>query len=215
MVPGSGHLSIGEINPADSDSDFLKRSDAQCDRKRRHIPNGTSGQNGDLPLLLQTPSQEFAMSSMNRRQAIRMVAATGAVTLGATMSQAAAPPAKRSKANAEPKVASKASPDSCGPRELFAVIDETGQLRRGLHAASAQRLEMGVYEILFTRDVRRGVYIATPGGHGYDGVPLPAALSVIGRATDPRGVLIYATDMQGDPTDVGIHLLVLCPDGYA
>jgi hypothetical protein len=155
------------------------------------------------------------MKSVTRRQAIRLAAATGAVTFGAAVTRAAGPADKRPKVNSEPHVASKASPDTCGPRELFAVVDETGQLKRGLHAVSAQCLALGAYEVIFARDVRRGVYVATPGGHGYDGVPLPAAASVIGRATEPRGVLIYTTDMQGEPTDVGFHLLVLCPDGYA
>ena len=60
-----------------------------------------------------------------------------------------------------------------------------------------------------------GVYLATPGGHGYVGIPLPAAISVVGRATDPRGVVVYTTSLTADPQDTAFHLLVLCPDGYA
>jgi hypothetical protein len=37
----------------------------------------------------------------------------------------------------------------------------------------------------------------------------------MGRATDPRGVLVYTTDQGGDPAATGFHLLVVCPEGYA
>ena len=143
------------------------------------------------------------------------VAATGAVVLGATAVRAADPPAQKPKPNTEPPVPSKASPDHYGPRELFAVVDRDGSLKRGLHVVSAGCLALGTYEVIFSRDVRRGVYVAPPGGYGYAGVPLPAAISVVGRACDPRGVLVYVTDMEGNPQAAGFHLLVLCPDGYA
>jgi hypothetical protein len=152
------------------------------------------------------------MRDVSRRQAMTALATTGAVVLGSSVAQAQT---KAPKGNTEPPVASKASPDSYGPREMFAIVDADGSLKRGLHAVSAARLGLGTYEVIFVRDVRRGAYLATPGGHGYAGIPLPAAVSVIGRATDPRGVLVYTTSMQGDPQDTAFHVLVLCPDGYA
>jgi hypothetical protein len=154
------------------------------------------------------------MKQVTRRQAIKAMTATGAVVLG---SSAAAPHAQGQtpKPNSEPPVASKATPDSYGPREMFAVVDADGTLKRSMHVVSATRLGLGTYEVIFARDVRRGVYVATPGGHGYTGIPLPAAVSVIGRATDPRGVLVYTTSLSADPQDTAFHLLVLCPDGHA
>jgi hypothetical protein len=98
---------------------------------------------------------------------------------------------------------------------MFAVVDAEGNLRRGLHVVSTRALEVGVYEVIFRRDVRRGVYLATPGGHGYEGVPLAAAASVMGRASEPGGVLVYTTDLTGAPLATGFHLLVVCPEGYA
>jgi hypothetical protein len=98
---------------------------------------------------------------------------------------------------------------------LFAVIDFEGNIQRGQHAVSCKQLELGVYEVIFSRDVRRGVYVATPGGHGYEGMPLSATLAVMGRATDPRGVLVCTTNQQGDPLATGFHLLVICPEGFA
>ena len=107
------------------------------------------------------------------------------------------------------------SGQSFGPRELFAVVDSDGTLKRGMHATSSLRLDLGLYEVIFSQDIRRGVYLVTPGGHGYTGVPPAAAASVTGRATNPRGVLVYISDLQGDPLACGFHLLVLCPDESA
>jgi hypothetical protein len=155
------------------------------------------------------------MRHVNRRQAMRLVGATGAGLLAGSASKAADPPGAKSKANTEAPVPSKASADSLGPRELFAVVDFDGNIKRGMHALACKRLELGVYEVIFNRDVRRGVYLATAGGHGYEGVPVSAIATVTSRATDPRGVLVYTTGLQGDPMASGFHLLVVCPEGYA
>jgi hypothetical protein len=155
------------------------------------------------------------MQNVTRRKAMQLIGTTGAAVLVTSPLGAAEQPGKKQKHNSEPTVASKAQPDSHGPREMFAVVDSEGTLRRGLHAVSSKRLDIGVYEVIFSRNVRRGVYLATPGGHGYAGVPLSATIAVMGRASDPRGVFFYTTNPQGDPLSTGFHLLVLCPEGYA
>jgi hypothetical protein len=146
---------------------------------------------------------------------MQLVAATGASVVAASAAGAAEPGDKRPKSNRESPVSSKATSDNYGPRELFAVVDAEGNLKRGLYAVSSRSLELGVYEVLFARDVRRGAYLATTGGPGYEGVPLSAVASVMGRASDPRGVLVYTTDLTGAPLATGFHLLVVCPEGYA
>ncbi len=155
------------------------------------------------------------MKNVTRRDAMRLVATSGAGALAASTAGAAEPAQVKRKPNSEPAVASKATPESHGPRELFAVVDLDGTLKRGLHAVSSKRLDLGVYEVIFTRDVRRGVYLATPGGPGYEGTPLAAVASVMGRATEPRGVLVFTVDMTGAPLASGFHLLVVCPEGHA
>jgi hypothetical protein len=122
---------------------------------------------------------------------------------------------KRPKGNAEPVVESTATAEHYGSRLLFAVVDWEGKLKRGIHVISSQRLDLGVYEVVFDRDVRRGVYLVSAGGHGYTGIPLAAAASVIGRATDPHGVVVYMSNMAGGPLACGFHLLVVCPEGFA
>src|SRR5262245_3673733 len=154
------------------------------------------------------------MKSVTRREAMRLVATTGVGALGASTAGAGEATQEKRKPNSEPAVASKATPESYGPRELFAVVDSDGHLKRGLTAVSSKRLGRGVYEVIFTRDGRRGVYLATPGGPGYEGTPPAAVASVMGRATEPRGVLVYTVDMTGAPLASGFHLLVVCPEGH-
>jgi hypothetical protein len=155
------------------------------------------------------------MSSVTRREAMKRVAAAGAVGLGAGAAAGDEAPGKKPKANHEEPVHSKALPDTHGPRELFAVVDMNGRLQRGLHAVAARQLDVGTYEVIFSRDVRKGAYSATVGGHGYDGLPRAGVISVMGRASDPKGVLVFTSDVTGAPSNMGFHLLVLCPDGYA
>jgi hypothetical protein len=167
----------------------------------------------------------MTMTQLNRRDVMRLAAAAGAGALASTAAQADDPPAKkptgnpnlvkRPKGNAEPVKESTATSERYGPRELFAVVDSEGNLKRGMHVVSTQCLDNGLYEVIFSRDVRRGVYLVTPGGHGYSGTPVSAAASVMGRATDPRGVLVYMSSLEGDPLACGFHLLVICPDGFA
>jgi hypothetical protein len=117
--------------------------------------------------------------------------------------------------NTGPATPSKARADDHGPRELFAVVDARGKLQRGIHVASVAYLGTGLYEVIFRRDVRCGVYLATVGGHGQEGLPPVGYVSVQGRSTNPRGVLVSTANSQGENVDLGFHLLVTCPDGYA
>lgn len=153
------------------------------------------------------------MNDYSRRDAFRKAAAAGAAAIGAPAVLAAAD--DKPKANKEEQVHSQAEADSHGPRELFAVVDADGKLMRGLHAAGAKRLDVGTYEVTFKRDVRKGAYFATIGGHGYYGTPQTGQISVMGRANSPRAILVTTCDGKGDPVNAGFHLLVVCPDGYA
>jgi len=160
------------------------------------------------------------MKNVHRRDVLRAVATTGAVVLagsavGAEPVDGKRAAAQKSKLNSGPAAPACTKAESCGPRELFAVVDHEGNLRRGLHVVSTKLMDIGVYQVIFARDVRRGVYIASAGGHGYDGIPLPASAAVVGLASDPRGVLVYMTEASGDPINTGFHLLVVCPEGYA
>ena len=125
------------------------------------------------------------MPPMTRRELVKKAAAVGAVTLSASAGALAGQAPKGVKANQETATESSATAESCGARELFAVVDETGKLVRSLHAASAKMIDPGCYEVIFDRDVRRGAYVATTGGHGYTGVPVAAIANVMGRSNNP------------------------------
>jgi hypothetical protein len=156
---------------------------------------------------------DLRMSRETRREAIKLAA--GVAIVGASAAVATGAPKKKPKANDEKPVPSKAIPENYGPREMFAVVDAQGTLRRGFHAVSAQRLSLGIYEVIFKRDVRRGAYLATLGGHSWGGLPPAGSIGVMGRASDPRGVVVRTSDGCGNQLDAGFHLLVICPDGYA
>jgi hypothetical protein len=155
------------------------------------------------------------VSQMCRRELMKRAAAVGAVSLAASAEAVAGPAPKPVKANHEAGVESSAGAESCGARELFAVVDEHGKLMRGLHAVSSKLIDIGCYEVIFNRDVRRGAYVATTGGHGFTGIPVAAVANVMGRANNPRAVFVFVADMTGQPLSVGLHLVVICPEGFA
>src|SRR5262245_49145980 len=121
------------------------------------------------------------MHNVNRREMLRRAAAAGTMALAGSAAHAADPSAqkptgqpelvKKPKGNPEPAVPSRATAERYGPRELFAVVHADGSLKRGMHVLSSTCLDLGLYEVIFSRDVRRGVYLATPGGDGYTGIP--------------------------------------------
>jgi hypothetical protein len=145
---------------------------------------------------------------------MKLAATAGAAALAASAATAAEPPPNK-KANNESPVEGVTTPETYGARELFAVVDWEGKLRRGLHAVSAKSLGIGYYEVVFDRNVRRGAYVATTGGPGYEGVPPAAVANVMGRANDPRAVFVFVSDLTGAPIAAGFHLMVICPEGFA
>jgi hypothetical protein len=117
--------------------------------------------------------------------------------------------------NSGPAVSSKSNADNHGPREMFAVVDAEGNLRRGMHVAAVARIAPGLYEVSFRRDIRCGVYLATIGGHTHEGLPPTGSVGVQGRSINPRAVIVSTTNSLGENVDTGFHLLVICPDGFA
>ena len=132
------------------------------------------------------------MKATTRREVLTAAAALGIA--GSATGQAPKEKKPRSRHNNEPTVASKASADNHGPREMFA----DGKLKRGMHVVGVAAIEEGIYEVVFRRDVRRGVYLATVGGHGYEGLPPVGIASVMGLSTNPRAVVVSTTNALGD-----------------
>jgi hypothetical protein len=90
-----------------------------------------------------------------------------------------------------------------------AVVTAGGALRRGRGTSSAARTGTGRYQVIFNRDVRGCVYVATVGdpsaaapGHG--------TAAVGSLATIVTGVVVRTFNEQGALANRGFHLIVSC-----
>jgi hypothetical protein len=102
--------------------------------------------------------------------------------------------------------------EGCCYRTFWAVVERDGSLVRGRNVARTARLGSGQYEIVFTSDVRNGVYVASIGRPGIAtepageiGVALRCCLP--GHEAD-RGVWVDTHDSVGVPADRSFHLVV-------
>jgi hypothetical protein len=156
------------------------------------------------------------MKSLTRRSMLAGAAAAGAAALGVS-AVAGEPQDKKpsQQPSGGPAVPGKTSADDQSLRQLFAVVDGDGTLRRGQHVAKVAYLGRGQYEVIFKRDVQRGVFQATIGDNSQDGVTPTGFVSVQCRSARPRAVRVATSDSQGMSVDMGFHLLVLCPSGDA
>ncbi|MGY1640618.1 hypothetical protein ACI782_05720 [Geodermatophilus sp. SYSU D00703] len=94
-------------------------------------------------------------------------------------------------------------------RTLFAVVNGDGTLARGQGAASATKLETGAYQILFTRAVNGGAFIATIGLSADSGEENPGEIVVNLRAGTSNGVYVRTRNSSGSVEDRSFHLAVV------
>jgi hypothetical protein len=94
-----------------------------------------------------------------------------------------------------------------------AVVAATGQLVRGQGVTSAARTAQGRYQVIFDRDVRGCVYVATVGDTTAAG-PGTGTASVASLATNINGVDVRTVSYNagGNPVNDNrpFHLLVSC-----
>jgi len=108
-------------------------------------------------------------------------------------------------------VASQSTDDRETPAKAFwAVVDSDGTLARDRGAVSAQRFDVGQYEVIFSRNVRNCAYVATIGLSGSESVSAPGETTVVGRFGNRRGVFVTTHDSTGAFADRGFHLQVSC-----
>jgi hypothetical protein len=113
-------------------------------------------------------------------------------------------------ANNREKVATERLPANLGTAMLYAVVNADGSLARRNGAGSSARLGLGTYEVIFSRNVRDCVYTATIGLSGASGSSNPGEITVVGRATNVKGVFVTTHDSAGADADRGFHLVVNC-----
>jgi hypothetical protein len=90
-----------------------------------------------------------------------------------------------------------------------AVVSTTGATVRSRGTTSSARLGPGVYEVIFDRDVRACVYVATLGDESAAG-PGNGQISVTSAATNVNGVRVRTRNSQGADDDRAFHLVVSC-----
>ncbi len=90
----------------------------------------------------------------------------------------------------------------------WAVVDANGNLIRDLGAIASNRLNAGVYEVRFNRNVTHCAYVATIGLPG-QGNPPPGEISVA-SSPNPNGVRVDTANNAGAPADLPFHLAVHC-----
>jgi hypothetical protein len=108
-----------------------------------------------------------------------------------------------------------ASCEKPGPTELFAVVNADGTLVRGLHAVSATKLATGTYEVVFSRDVTHGAFVACIGNSNPFPFEFRGFIATAPRFANPNGILVITSAFDLSTADRGFHLTVLCPQGFA
>ena len=90
-----------------------------------------------------------------------------------------------------------------------AVVTAEGVLARGRGVTSAARTGEGRYQVIFNRDVRACVFVASLGDPGAAGPPQGQA-STTALASNVSGVLVRTEASNGTIADRGFHLIVSC-----
>jgi hypothetical protein len=94
-------------------------------------------------------------------------------------------------------------------QSFFAVVDANGTLARGFGATSATRLGVGIYQVVFSHDVRGSAYVGTLGLSVDFGISPSGEIAVVGRAGLPNGIFVQTFNSAGQSADRGFHLAVL------
>jgi hypothetical protein len=106
-----------------------------------------------------------------------------------------------------PKKPEVTRPDHCCVHHYWAVVETNGALGRGRNVQSVTRLGVGQYEVIFTADMTRGVYVATIGRPGIATEP-SGQIGVALRFGNNNGVWVDTHDSLGNYSDRAFHLVV-------
>jgi hypothetical protein len=90
-----------------------------------------------------------------------------------------------------------------------AVISNVGATVRSRGATSSAQTGTGDYLVIFDRDVRGCVYVATLGDESAAG-PGNGQISVTSAATNVNGVRVRTRDSAGELANRSFHLIVSC-----
>lgn len=94
----------------------------------------------------------------------------------------------------------------------WAVVNNDGVLVRGKGQAPgdpAGKTNIGIYQVIFNRDVRTCAYVATLGNPGTGGPP-SGSVAVASHPTNVNGVRVRTENEAGAAADRSFHLTVTC-----
>lgn len=112
-------------------------------------------------------------------------------------------------APAREPVAPLAPDGTLGMALLSAAVNTNGTLARGSGVTSTTNLAVGLYQIIFDRNVTQCVYVATIGDPG-PGAAGPGQIDVAQLGNNARGVFLRTSNSAGAVTNLSFHLLVFC-----
>jgi hypothetical protein len=103
-------------------------------------------------------------------------------------------------------------PDHCCVHHYWAVIERDGTLVRGRNVVRSAKVGTGQYEVVFTGDVSRGVYVASIGRPGISTEPAGeigvALRCCLPAAEADKGVWVDTHNSNGASEDRAFHLVV-------
>jgi hypothetical protein len=105
--------------------------------------------------------------------------------------------------------AAAAAQDNCACTS-WAVVNTNGNLVRDFGVNAAARVGLGLYRVIFNRNVTGCAYTATIGLAGRAGNPPSGEISVSGIHNNPNGVLVATYTSTGANADRPFHLAVHC-----
>jgi hypothetical protein len=90
-----------------------------------------------------------------------------------------------------------------------AVVSDVGAAVRSRGVTSAVQVGVGQYQVVFDRDVRQCVYVATLGDESASG-PGTGQISVTSEASNVNGVRVVTRGSDGATANRSFHLIVSC-----
>jgi hypothetical protein len=92
---------------------------------------------------------------------------------------------------------------------LWAVVNASGSIARGVGTTAVGRTSLGSYEIIFGQNVANCVFMASIGESGNIS-PTDGMVTVGRRAGNLNGVRVNTRNQNGMAADRGFHLIVVC-----
>jgi hypothetical protein len=97
-----------------------------------------------------------------------------------------------------------------GTSILYAVVNANGTLARQSGVANVVRVAAGNYRVVFRRNVRNCVYVASIGLSGAVGTEINSSIDTAGDNLSVNGVFVDTENFAGTQVDRAFHLLVFC-----